>query len=66
MRDIALSKLRDPAAFWIKLTALRATTSHPPHQALRALLPERGMAYRVVLDIIAAAAAAYAQGGVLR
>ena len=52
LRDIALSKLRDPAAFWTKLTALRATTSQPPHQALRALLPERGMPYRVVRRVV--------------
>jgi Uncharacterized protein conserved in bacteria (DUF2252) len=54
LRDIALSRLRDPAAFWTKLSALRTATGHVPHQPLRALLPERGVPYRVVRRVAGA------------
>ncbi len=48
LRDIALNKLRDPVTFWAKLQELRTATGLLPHDALRALLPERGTSYRVV------------------
>src|SRR5258708_15450302 len=48
LRDIAIKKLRDPVAFWAKLQGLRTATGPLPHDALRALLPERQISYRVV------------------
>lgn len=54
LREIALNKLRDPAAFWTKLTGLRTATGQIPHDALRALFPERGIPYRVVRRVAGA------------
>ena len=48
LRQIALSKLRDPVAFWAKLNGLRTAHGQTPQQVLRASLPARGIAYRTV------------------
>ena len=52
LRTAALGELRDPAVFWPKLDALptipAAEVPTPARQALEGLLPEPGLAYRVV------------------
>jgi hypothetical protein len=54
LRDIALSDLRDPVKFWSALTALPTVTGGLPHHALRALLPEADLPYRVVRRVAGA------------
>jgi hypothetical protein len=54
LRDIALNDLRDPVRFWSALTDLPTVTGDLPHQALRALLPESGLRYRVVRRVAGA------------
>jgi uncharacterized protein (DUF2252 family) len=48
LRQIALNDLRDPLTFWAKLTSQRPATGPLPHKALRLLLPESRVPYRVV------------------
>lgn len=48
LREIALNDLRDPERFWPKLEGLPTATGRIPHGALRALLPDRRLRYRVV------------------
>jgi hypothetical protein len=48
LRDIAVSVLRDPAAFWAKLDALPVARGRAPHAALRSFMPARSLPYRVV------------------
>jgi len=51
LREIALSKQRDPIRFWQKMDGLPATDAPLPisaKEALESLLPEEGLAYRVV------------------
>jgi hypothetical protein len=48
LRQIALSKLRDPVTFWPKLDALRTATGAIPHAILKASLPDPTMPYRAV------------------
>ncbi len=48
LRDIAINDLRDPAAFWEKLTAQRLARGEVPRQLLRAMLPDTSAPYRVV------------------
>ncbi|MGA9642733.1 MAG: DUF2252 family protein [Terriglobales bacterium] len=50
LRAIAENKLRDPVAFWKKMDALPAVRGPIPEsarEALEALLPERGIPYKV-------------------
>ena len=54
LRDIALSDLRDPVKFWSALTDLPTVTGGLPHRALRALLPESALPYRVVCRVAGA------------
>ena len=51
LRDMVLTDRRDPSAFWTKLTALPASRGSAPHDALRALMPERTLRYRVARRI---------------
>jgi hypothetical protein len=48
LRQIALNDLRDPVEFWGKMESQRPATGPVPHAALRLLLPNRGLRYRVV------------------
>jgi hypothetical protein len=48
LRQIALNDLRDPVDFWAKMESQRPAIGSVPHAALRQLMPERGMRYRVV------------------
>jgi hypothetical protein len=54
LRDIAMNDLRDPVTFWSALTDLPTVTGRLPHQALRALLPESTLRYRVVRRVAGA------------
>lgn len=50
LREVATGELRDPVRFWEKMEALPALRSEIPgsaRRALEALLPERGLTYRV-------------------
>jgi hypothetical protein len=46
LRRLAMNELRDPAVFWPKLTGGPAVRGPLPHSALRAMLPDRKLAYR--------------------
>jgi hypothetical protein len=48
LRDIALNDLRDPRLFWDSLLRLPTARAGAPVRLLRASLPERGLAYRIV------------------
>ncbi len=51
LRDMALSNLRDPTAFWDKLDKLPAVAEKVAPEAVASLerwLPEKGLAYKVV------------------
>jgi uncharacterized protein (DUF2252 family) len=47
LRRVALSDLRDPVAFWRRMRALAPATGEAPHDALRALMPNRRVSYKV-------------------
>src|SRR5436190_2024600 len=50
LRDIALSKLRDPVHFWTVMRTLPDHTQKPPAEtaaALELLLPQTGLPYRI-------------------
>jgi hypothetical protein len=49
LRDLAFGELKDPTIYWPKLDSL-PTVSSPsiPHKALRSLLPDPKLSYRVV------------------
>ena len=66
LRDIALGALRDPAAFWMKLTGLKTATGPIPHDALRSILPGRGLSYRVVRRVAGAGSLGLAGGAPVR
>jgi hypothetical protein len=51
LRHMVTGELRDPVLFWKKMDALLTLRKAPPKTAIRALermLPQKGMAYRVV------------------
>ena len=48
LRELALSDLRDPVTFWGKFEPLPSAKGPVPHAALRLLLPDRTLRYRVV------------------
>jgi hypothetical protein len=48
LRDIAISKARDPVAFWNKLDALPTATRAIPAKVLRAALPDPRLPHRIV------------------
>src|ERR1019366_2340676 len=48
LREMALNERRDPAVFWARLNALPTARGPAPHDALRSLMPERTLRYRVV------------------
>lgn len=51
LRELAFGQQRDPAQYWQKLEGLPAVSESPPaavEEAIRATLPEAGLAYRVV------------------
>lgn len=51
LRDLAVARLRDPVAFWQKLSALPRVRAGVPARVTKALkrgLPSRGLKYRVV------------------
>lgn len=48
LREIALGELRDPAKFWARLDALPTARGAVPIGVLRAALPDRRLAVRVV------------------
>lgn len=47
LRDVALNKLRDPAAFWAGLQRLPVVRGAAPLEALRSMLPDRTLTCRV-------------------
>jgi uncharacterized protein (DUF2252 family) len=52
LREMAVERLKDPEGFWAKLNALPSSTREEPPEratkALRRMMPERGLKYRVV------------------
>jgi uncharacterized protein (DUF2252 family) len=54
LRQMALGELRDPVAFWAKLDAPGSTPKQAPHEALRYLLPDPKMPYRVLRRVAGA------------
>jgi len=48
LRRLALNDLRDPVEFWARLLALRPATTGAPRDALRSMMPNPELAYRVV------------------
>src|SRR4051794_38593414 len=48
LRRLAASQLRDPADFWAALLRLRRVTTGVPHDALRSMMPDPKLPYRVV------------------
>jgi Uncharacterized protein conserved in bacteria (DUF2252) len=47
LRRLALNELRDPVEFWTALLALRPVTTGAPHDALRSMMPDPKLLYRV-------------------
>lgn len=50
LREMAVERLKDPEGFWQKLNALPSVRQEPPpsaSKALRRMMPERGLKYRV-------------------
>jgi hypothetical protein len=47
LRDVALSDLRDPRRFWKNMASLPPAKGEVPHDALRALMPDRAVKYSV-------------------
>jgi uncharacterized protein (DUF2252 family) len=51
VREMAVERLKQPETFWARLNALPTSRVEPPEsatKALRRLMPERGLKYRVV------------------
>jgi hypothetical protein len=51
LREMAVERLKQPELFWAKLNALPTAPDEPPEsatRALRRLMPERGLKYRIV------------------
>jgi hypothetical protein len=48
LRELALSELRDPVAFWARFQSLRSVGTGAPHNDLRSMLPDPKLPYRVV------------------
>ena len=48
LRRLAANELRDPVDFWAALLKLRRVTSGVPHDALRSMMPDPKLPYRVV------------------
>jgi hypothetical protein len=51
LREMAVERLKQPETFWARLNALPTSPVEPPEsatKALRRLMPERGLKYRVV------------------
>jgi hypothetical protein len=48
LRRLALNELRDPVEFWAALLTLRPATTGAPHDALRSMMPDPKLPYRVV------------------
>jgi hypothetical protein len=48
LRRLALNELRDPVEFWAALLTLRTATTGAPHDALRSMMPDPKLPYRVV------------------
>lgn len=51
LREMAVERLKDPEGFWARLNAIPSVRQEPPPgatKALRRMLPERGLKYRVV------------------
>ncbi len=48
LRRLALNELRDPVEFWQALLTLRPVATGAPHDALRSMMPDPKLPYRVV------------------
>jgi hypothetical protein len=48
LRRLALNELRDPVEFWARLLTLRPATAGAPRDALRSMMPEPKLPFRVV------------------
>ena len=51
LRTMAVERLKDPEGFWQRLNALPTISGEPPEsatKAIRRMMPERGLKYRVV------------------
>jgi hypothetical protein len=48
LRRLALNELRDPVEFWARLLTLRPVATGAPHDALRLMMPDPKLPYRVV------------------